>query len=380
MAGLELTDIHFLQNQDAEILHKEMLDAMPDDLDKTEGGFAHDLTYPTALRTAKFAEQNLLNVLSCIFPQFSFGEFLDYHGDNGRSLTRKPATKSYGHVQVLAKPGTKIPVGTVFTTTADDNTEYVEFISVASGTAESDTEAINLAVEAMETGIKGNVPAHAVTMLGTNINGVISVDNAEPITGGADIEDDDSFRDRIVAYDRNRSVSFVGSISDYERWALEVPGVGGVKVIPAQDDSGTVTLIITDANGDPANESLKKAVYNHIQSPDDEKARLSNVNALLSVVAPETMTITITATVEVLETSTLDKVESAFITNLKQYLTSCDGEIKRSKVGEILSATVGLNDYSNLLINGAEKNIKVLTNQLPHIDKNSVTLTEGVVE
>lgn len=380
MAGLELTDISFLQNQDAETLHKEMLDALPGDLDKTEGGFAHDLTYPTALRTAKFAEQDLLNVISCIFPMFSFGEFLDFHGDNGRSMTRKPATKSYGHVQVLAKPGTKIPAGTIFTTTADDNTEYVEFISVASGTAESDTEAIDLAVEAVEAGIEGNVPAHAITMLGTNINGAISVDNAEPTTGGTEIEDDDSFRDRIVAYDRTRSVSFVGSISDYERWALEVPGVGAVTVIPAQDDSGVVTLIITDANGEPANEQLKEAVYNHIQSPDDKKARLSNVNALLSVVAPETMAITVSATVEVLEISTLDKVKAAFITGLKQYLLNCGGEIKRSKVGQVLSATAGVNDYSNLLINGAEANIQVLINQLPYIDETGVTLTEGVVE
>lgn len=380
MAGLELTDVPYLQGQDDETLHNEMLDALPNDLDKTEGGFAHDLTYPTALIVSKFAEQDMLNVVSCIFPQFSFGEFLDFHGSNGRGLTRKPATKSYGYVQIFAKPGTRIPVGTVFTTVADDNAEYVDFVSVTSGTAESDTDAIELAVEAVEPGIGGNVPAHAITMLGTNINGIISVDNEEPTTGGTDIEDDDSFRDRIVTYDRTRSVSFVGSISDYERWALEVPGVGAVTVVPAQDDSGIVTLIITDANGEPANEQLKEAVYNHIQSPDDEKARLSNVNALLSVVAPETMYITVSATVEVLETSTLEKVETAFIAGMKAYLAGCGGEIKRSKVGEVLSATVGLNDYSNLLINGAERNIKVLTNQLPYIDADSVTLTEGVVE
>ena len=379
MAGLELTDIPFLQGQDDETLHNEMLDTLPDDLDKTEGSFAHDFTYPTALRVAKFAEQDLLNAVSCIFPMFSYGVFLDYHGET-RGMTRKPATKSYGHVQVYAKPGTTYPVGTLFATVADDNTEYVEFVSVASGTAESDTEAVDLPVEAVEAGVRGNVPAHAITMLGANITGTISVDNEEPTTGGTDTEDDDSFRDRIVAYDRTRSVSFVGSKSDYVRWAMEVPGVGTAECIPAQDDSGLVTLVITDSNGDPANEQLCNAVYEYIQSPSNEDARLTNVNALLSVVPPETLDLTITATIELLYGGTLETVKTAFITTLKQYLASCDGEIKFSKVGSILSATSGINDYTNLLVNGGRANIKFSVNQLPFVSPDNVVFTEGVVE
>lgn len=380
MAELTLDDIPFLQNQDAETLYKEMLASLPNDLDKTEGGFAHDFTYPTALRVAKFAEQDLLNVVACIFPMFAFGEFLDYHGQNGRDMTRKPATKAYGHVQVTAKAGTVIPVGTVFTTIADANNQYIEFVSVEPGTVESDAQAIEIAVEAVKDGIEGNVSANTVTMLATSISGVKSITNENPITGGTDIEDDESFRERILEVDRTRSVSFVGSIADYERWALEVPGVGTAKIVPAQDDSGLVTIILTDANGEPANEHLREAVYNHIQSPNDEKARLSNVNALLSVVAPETVTISITATIELLENSTLEAVKTAFVTALKQYLLDCDGEVKLSRVGQILSSTAGVNDYSNLLLNGGTSNVQVAVNQLPYSDENNVTLVRGAVE
>ena len=379
MAELTIDDVPFLQGQDVDTLHKEMLDALPDDLDKTEGSFAWDFTIPTALRTAMFAEQPLLNAIRCIFPMFAFGEFLDYHAQ-ARGMSRKPAVKASGYVQVIAKAGTEIPVGTVFSTIADDNTEYVEFVSVESGTIESDTEAVTLAVEAVKAGAVGNVSAHSVTMLGTKINGVSSVDNAEAITGGTDEEDDESLQERIVEFDGTRSVSFVGSVSDYKRWAMEVPGVGSATVIPAQDDSGLVTIILTDSNGDPANEQLREAVYNHIQSPDDEDARLSNVNALLSVVAPETLDITISATVELVQAGTLATVKAAFITNLKQYLATCEGEVKYTRVGRVLSATDGVNDYSNLLINGAESNIQVLINQLPYISDAQVTLTEGVVE
>lgn len=379
MAELTIDDVPFLQGQDVDTLHKEMLDTLPDDLDKTEGGFAWDFTYPTALRTAMFAEQPLLNAISCIFPMFAFGEFLDYHAQ-ARGMSRKPAVKASGYVQVIAKAGTEIPVGTVFSTIADDNTEYVEFVSIESGTTESDTEAVSLAVEAVKAGTVGNVSAHSVTLLGTKINGVSSVDNAEAIDGGTEEEDDEALQKRIVEFDGTRSVSFVGSVSDYKRWAMEVPGVGSATVIPAQDDSGLVTIILTDSNGDPANELLRESVYNHIQSPDDEDARLSNVNALLSVVAPETLDITISATVELVQAGTLETVKASFITNLKQYLATCEGEVKYTRVGRVLSATDGVNDYSNLLINGAESNIQVLINQLPYIADAQVTLTEGVVE
>ncbi|MBQ5658104.1 MAG: baseplate J/gp47 family protein [Peptococcaceae bacterium] len=377
MAELTLDDISFLQGQDADSIHKEMLESLPDALDKTEGGFADDFTRPTALRMAKFAEQDILNAISCIFPETSFGDFLDRHGKT-RGIVRKEATKAYGHVQVTAKAGTEIPVGTVFTTIADDYAVYVEFVSVTSGITESDTEPIDLAVEAVVAGIEGNVPAGAIALLGTNLKNVSSVINAEATTGGTDIEDDDSLRKRIDLYDKNRQVSYVGSKADYVRWALEVPGVGSAVCIPAQDTSGLVTLIITDANGDAANEQLCSDVYEYIQSPSDEYARKTNVNATLSVIPPATLDLTISATVELVYTGTLESVKSAFVSALKLYLSSCEGEVKYSKVWSTLSSTPGISDLNNLLINGGTSNIAIGVDKLPNV--TSVTLTKGVVE
>ena len=376
MAELTLDDISFLQGQDADTLHNEMLKELPDDLDKTKGGFADDFTRPTALRMAKFAEQDILNAICCIFPETSFGSFLDRHGKT-RGIYRKEATKAYGHVQVTAKAGTLIPEGTIFSTVADDYAEYVEFVSVESGTAESDTEPIDLVVEAAISGVKGNVSARAITMLGTNLKGVISVTNAEATSGGTDIEDDDSLRERITMYDKNRQVSYVGSKADYVRWALEVPGVGSAVCIPAKDTSGLVTLVITDSNGEPGNESLCNDVYEYIQSPSDEYARKTNVNATLAVIPPETLELTISATVELMYENTLETVTSAFISALKLYLASCNGEIKYSKIFNTLSSTSGVSDFNNLLVNGGTSNILIAEDQLPYI--KSATLTEGVI-
>lgn len=377
MEELTLDDISFLQGQDADSIHKEMLASLPDAMDKTEGGFADDFTRPTALRMAKFAEQDILNAIACIFPTTSFGDFLDRHGKS-RGIVRKKATKAYGHVRVTAKAGTEIPAGTIFTTIADDYAKYVEFVSVTSGITESDTEPITLAVEAVLAGVEGNVPAGSITLLGTNLQGVSNVINVEATSGGTDVEDDESMRERIDLYDKNRQVSYVGSKADYVRWALEVPGVGSAVCIPAQDTSGLVTLIITDANGDPANEQLCSDVYEYIQSPSDEYARKTNVNATLSVIPPATLDLTISATIELVYTGTLESVKSAFISALKLYLASCEGEVKYSKVWSTLSSTPGISDLNNLLVNGGTSNITIGVDKLPNI--TSVTLTKGVVE
>lgn len=377
MAELTIDDVSFLQGQDADSIQKEMLASLPDAMDKTEGGFADDFTRPTALRLAKFAEQDILNAIACIFPSTSYGEFLDRHGTS-RGITRKEATKAYGHVQVTAKAGTAIPVGTIFTTIADEYAEYVEFMSVTSGITESDTVPIELEVEAVLPGTEGNVSAGAITLLGSNIIGVSSVYNAEATSGGTDLEDDDSLRERIEQFDKSKNVSYVGSNNDYERWALEVPGVGSAVCVPAQDDTGLVTLVIADSNGAPANEQLCEAVYNHIQSPNDKKARLANVNARLSVIPPTTLDIAVSATIELAYGATLDSVTSAFTAALKLYLAECAGEVKYSKVWGVLSSTNGISDLNNLLVNGGTSNISVGQDELPNI--TTVTLSEGVVE
>lgn len=375
MAELTLNDITFLKNQDEETLHREMLRRLPDDIDKSEGSFAADFTRPTALRIAKFAEQDILNTIACIFPKFSYGQFLDWHGET-RNIIRREAHRATGYVQVTAKEGTEIPEGTVFSTeTADDGT-HVEFVSVEAVTLESEGT-VNVQVEAVEAGEKGNVTAHSITLLMSKLNGVMSVDNLEATTGGLEEEDDEELRERIMRYDSSRQVSHVGSKSDYERWALEVEGVGAATCIPATDDSGLVTLVIVDHLGDPASEELCEKVYNYIQSPQNESARLTNVNATLSVIPPETINITVEATVTYVYGGTSEVVGNKFIQELAKYFATCVDEVKYSKVGAILSGIDGVSDYSDLKLDGGTSNIPIEVGQLARI-KQPILVDGGI--
>jgi uncharacterized phage protein gp47/JayE len=231
--------------------------------------------------------------------------------------------------------------------------------------------------------------ANTVVLVSSRLKGITSVTNEEALTGGTERETDASFIERIVEYDRSQGESYIGNAADYKRWAMRVPGVGSATVIPAQDTSGLVTIIILDSNGDPATQNLCDDVYNYIMSPDAPSERLAPINANLKVEAPATMKISVKATVELDEGATLESVKAAYLAKLALYLPVAldEGEIKYSRVAAALAATEGANDYANVKIGVkvgdsvtyGTSNIAIATAQLPAIDAEDLILTSGTV-
>lgn len=209
------------------------------------------------------------------------------------------------------------------------------------------------------------------------------------ITGGTEEESDDSLKQRIDDYDKSQGNNFVGSVADYKRWAESVDGVGKAIILSAQDDSGTVTIILTDANGDPATEHLREAVYHCIMRPDDPGERLAPVNAILDVQSPETLEIGVSVTVELIGDFQLEAVKAAFLENLTAYLPAVmeEQEVKLTRVASVLSNTTGVNDYKDLKIgvktDGSvlydTTNIPIQITQLPIIDAEDLEIVTGTV-
>lgn len=369
----------FLQNASVDELHGEMLNSMPDDIDKSQGQHPYNYTRPTAMIVSEMCQQTLPQAIKLIWPMTAYGVWLDYHAQV-RNTSRRPATAASGELQLTVKAGTVVPAGSQFSTASTDSQPSVVFQTTAEASSGTDST-ISVPVECTQTGPGGNVIAQTVIFKVSQMDGVTAVTNLEPITGGTDQEDDESLRARLVEIDQSRSISYVGSVADYRRWTLEVPGVGGVTVIPASDDSGLVTIVVTDGNGEPANETLCTAVYNHIMSPDDPGARLTAPNARLRVVAPSTLTLSISATVELEAGYTIEAVKSAFITAVQQYLGTAraDGEVKRSKISDLLGGISGVYDHGEVTLDKGGSNIKITQTQLPQVSEDSVTLTEGAV-
>lgn len=377
----------FLKNHSPEEVHARMKQVLPADIDMSEGGHAYNLTFATALVVSELCEFILPEVIQLIFPETSYGSFADGHA-KGNGMVRRPATAASGEITITGTPNTVIPAGSMFATAAVNDRPSVDYRTLAPVTI-PDTGTITVDVECTQTGIIGNTIENTIVLVSSRLTGITSVTNEKPLTGGTEEEDDASLIERIVEYNKSQGESYVGSASDYKRWAMSVPGVGSATVISAQDTSGTVTIIVTDANGDPATEQLCTSVYNHIMRPDEPYERLAPTNAILKIEPPSTMEISIKATVELAEEATMEAVKKAYMAQLALYLPVAmeEGEIKYSRIWGALSAAEGVNDHTDLQIGlkvgeavtYGTANIAITSNQLPTIDVDDLILSAGTV-
>lgn len=380
----EFTIPDFLENSSEDEIHKKMLDNLPEDIDKSEGGFPWDFTRPTAIEISELKEYVLVEVLKSLFPSTCEESYLlDLHG-NSRGITRREAVNATGSVTVTAAAGTVIPLGYVFSTEADDDGNTISFITTEE-TAVDTSGSCTVLVEAEEGGVEGNVLPNTVVLQvgddsGILLDGITSVTNPEGMSGGLDEEDDDDYRERIVAYYQSQDISYVGNVSDYKRWALSVAGIGSVTVIPAEDETAVVTLVLTDQNGQPAEKALRDAVYDYIMAPDHPEDRLAPVGAKLIIKEPQAADIDIFVTVY-LDGITKEQAQAAIETGLTTYITSCieDNVVRLSGVYGVLSGIVGIYDYTDVQLSSEQAsgsgNLTIPDGMIAVL--GTLTITEG---
>ena len=379
----------FLENYTTDDVYASMRAMLPDDIDSSEGSHTWNLLMPTAMVAAQLCEYVLPQVIQLIFPEWSYGEYLDAHAQV-RGMTRKEATPATGEITITGAENTVIPVGSMFST-ASLNTDdpSISYVTTEAATIPS-TGSITVSIECAEAGSQGNTTANTIIFLSSTVVGITGVTNEDPVTGGTDEETDEALIARIVEYDQTQSDSYVGNVADYKRWAMSVAGVGNASIIPAQDATGTITIVLTDTNGDPASEALCTTVYNYIMRPDDPMSRLAPISAVVDVVSPTVVNIAVKATVEIAGEAVLSDISATFLTQLSAYMTEAmnEQEVKITRVGAILSAIDGVNDFSNLQIGKGSggtitygtSNISITATELPTVTARDINLTEGTVE
>lgn len=172
--------------------------------------------------------------------------------------------------------------------------------------------------------------------------------------------------------------SYIGNESDYKRWAESVAGIGTAIVVPEWNGPETVKIIVLDGNGEAANETLQKAVYNYIMSPESPLDRLAPPNTILTVSAPELVEIDYTIkSIELEDGYAQEEVLKDFKTGLAKYYktVNSEGEVKYNWVHSVLTNTPGVDDFEELLMNGGISNIKIKLDQYPNT--KSVMVKEG---
>ncbi len=316
---------------------------------KVEGTFENDLLASNSIEFAKM-EVELEEAYKAFFVETSSGEYLDLLGDQF-GVTRRAAVAATGEVQVTGT-GT-VPAGSFFQTASG-----VVFKTTAAATVTS-TDDNTIPVVCNVPGAQGNTAENTIIRIPVSIPGISAVTNAEATTGGTDEEDDDTYRERILSKVREPATS--GNCNDYIEWATSVSGVGHVTVVPLWNGNGTVKVIVTDTDGNPASSDIIANVTAKI-------ADLHPIGADVTVVAPSVLglTIALTPTKGTGDADAIKKVINAYF--LSRSYT--DKKVSYAKIGQLIidnSDTTLVEDYDDLTINGATANIVIDTEQIPSV-------------
>lgn len=362
----------FLKNESANTIEQRMLQNLPADIDKTEGGFVWDLTYPTALEKAELMQFYMVRLLQIMFPQWADGDWLDLHARECGGMTRRAANPAYGHVTVQGKAGLVIEQGFQFAVPSENGEPVVLFATIEEATI-GDSGTVTIPVQAVEAGKSGNVGADTITIMASPISGITSITNSEAVTGGAEAESDDSLRQRIDDYNAGRGKSFTGNNADYERWAMEVPGVGRAHTIPEYKGPNSVKVVVVDEDGYPANEQILKNVELHIfgENRKDEN-RLAPVGVIYyEVTAPISHELKYSFQLKLADGQTTDSVLAKYKAALAKYYSelaagnSIVSPVQYVKAAAILTEVVGVADFKHFRINGALDNVSFEEDEYP---------------
>jgi uncharacterized phage protein gp47/JayE len=169
------------------------------------------------------------------------GESLDLHGAE-LGLSRRPADFAAGLATITAAGAVSVQADAILA--RSDEVTYR--VTQAGGTASPGV--FNVPVLAEKTGKSGLAIEGTVLVAQTGVTGTASIAvGTGGLNGGADPEDDEAFRQRILFRKRNPPQG--GSAADYVIWASSVPGVtrvfverlfagpGTVRVFPVFDDA-----------------------------------------------------------------------------------------------------------------------------------------------
>ena len=311
-----------------------------------EGTFTYDSLAANSIEFAK-TEVELEQAYKASFARSSWGEYLEMRAEE-HGILRKSAVRAVGVVTVSGNG--VVPLGSIFQTETG-----VSFRTTAAATI---SKTGDISVECTTPGITGNVAAKTVTKIPMSIPGISSVTNADAMHDGFDEEDDDSLFNRLIFKVQQPATS--GNRNEYLQWATSVAGVGKAIVLPLWNGNGTVKVLITDTNGNPASSDLQNKVLSYIES-------VRPIGATVTVAAPAIFNIKVA--IKPLDSK---NASATAIQNLiNTYFASHQFDNLRvtcAMLGKLIleDDSCGVSDYESLSINGSTTLVSVTAEQMAH--------------
>jgi len=272
-----------------------------------------------------------------LLPDTADAEFLDRHAMLWLPAGRLPAAYAVGQVLMTGTNGAAIPPGTVF-----KRADGATYSSTTEATIVANQAVVEIVADV--AGLAGNAVAGVALNLDSpiaNINAA-GVVTAAALTGGADIEDDDSLRARVIA--RIQQTPHGGARHDYIAWAKEVPGVTRAWCYPLEMGDGTVTVrFVRDGDASLIPDGAEvAAVQTYVEA-------LAPVGMQLFVVAPVAAPIAF----EIELTPATASVKAAVEASLRDLLIreaepeggASEGIVLVSHIREAISLAAGESDH-----------------------------------
>ncbi len=316
----------------------------------------------------------LLSVLPQIYLHSATGGWLDLKAAD-RGVYRKPAQKTIGNV-VFSRTNTAgnivIPAGAEVATQPDIKGVELRYL-VQSETVLADGQAsVTVAVEAETEGDIYNVGAGLINKMITYIAGIDSVSNAADwiIQEGADVEDDESLRQRALA----KLEQMAGGSNDaaYISWAKEITGVADVRIDSQQPrGEGTVDIIIIGTAGIPT-QALIDEVQAHINT---KKSAIADVLVLAPTAVPVDITATVYVHPEYGDLAQIEAEENSVLDIMFKYGDTEYPEIKKvTELGltraQIISNLMSVDNVVNVSLTAPAADLTPTSREL---------LTKGIV-
>jgi len=341
------------ENMTFENILNDMLERIPNDIDKRPGSIIYDALAPAAFKLAE-AYFKLRNYVDLFFADTAVGEYLSRRTAE-LGVMRRQATKAIRKI-VTTGP---VDVGTRW---GFEDTTYIIIEKVTD---------LEYKAECEQPGSVGNVYSGLLDNI-DNISGV-TAELTDILIPGEDEETDESLRQRY--FESLVSQAYGGNIADYKQKVTALPGVGGVKVEPIWNGGGTVKLTIIDSDYGKPSSTLIDEVQNAVD-PEQNQGKgygIAPIGHVVTVVGVEEVEIDVEPQITLQTGYTWEDVKPAVEAAINDYFAELRSQwadsqtlvIRISQIEVRILAITGIVDIQNTKLNGQQQNIELGPYEIP---------------
>ncbi len=328
-----------------EQLKENMRSNIKSEASKIEGSFIMDNISVVATELARIMDTELISIVDDMFLDTASGNMLDKKALEFNEK-RREARYASGEVVVSAKAGTIISKGVFLE--SDFGIFYESLEEVLIG----EEEKANIKIKCLEIGSIGNLKGSRINKFKDSLNGVLSVVNESKISGGVDLESDESFRERI--YEKIRKPIVSGNKNHYVYLAKQVAGVLKAKVLPLANGNGTLRLIVLSTDYDEVEGEVLENLRKHIEANRP-------IGADVEIVSAKRKNVSVDIKLSIDSDYDLDEVKAEIKEELAKYIRSISFNENKVlsfyKIGDIIFSASGVKDIISYKLNGSTSSL-----------------------